>query len=138
MSELSYTNGEGDTVFTSQYLKNKKSCCKSSCLHCPYGHTVRTLGVQVEELADSNLSAATEIYDVFFKKDLVTSNLLASAFGNNSKLELSGRNFKVLLLKNTVIGLVEHKSGEYRNHYLGHYFSDQGIQDTDIRTALAK
>ena len=45
-NELSYVSPQGHTVFTSKFLKNRGTCCKSACLHCPYGYTLKKLGLQ--------------------------------------------------------------------------------------------
>ena len=33
-----YFNDKGLMVFTKQYHLNRGYCCKSGCLHCPYGY----------------------------------------------------------------------------------------------------
>ncbi len=48
-NELSYVNENGHTVFTSKFLKNRGTCCKTACLHCPYGFTLKKLGLQFRE-----------------------------------------------------------------------------------------
>lgn len=35
-------------------LKAKKRCCKSTCLHCPYGHTVKKLGIQFRKANEND------------------------------------------------------------------------------------
>lgn len=52
--ELSYISSEGYTVFTSQFLKNRGTCCKSACLHCPFGYTLKKCGLQFREVAESD------------------------------------------------------------------------------------
>lgn len=47
--ELSYLNEDGFTVFTSHYLKNKGTCCRSACLHCPYGFTLKKHGLEFKD-----------------------------------------------------------------------------------------
>jgi len=32
-----YFNNKGLMVFTERYLKERGSCCKNHCKHCPYG-----------------------------------------------------------------------------------------------------
>lgn len=51
--ELTYLTPEGYTVFTSQFLKNRGTCCKTACLHCPYGFTLKKLGLQFQEATAS-------------------------------------------------------------------------------------
>lgn len=52
--ELSYVTSDGYTVFTSQYLKNKGTCCRSACLHCPYGFTLKKHGLQFKEVKEED------------------------------------------------------------------------------------
>ena len=33
-----YKDDQGLVILTESYLKNRGYCCKSGCLHCPYGH----------------------------------------------------------------------------------------------------
>ena len=51
-----YLNKNGDSVFTSEFLKNKGTCCKSGCLHCPYGHTLNKFGIEIRDLSFENES----------------------------------------------------------------------------------
>jgi len=37
-----YYNEEGYRVFTAQYHLKRGHCCKSGCLHCPYGYDKNT------------------------------------------------------------------------------------------------
>ncbi len=59
--ELTYLSPEGYTVFTSQFLKNRGTCCKTACLHCPYGFTLKKLGLQFEEATLEQESAVVEV-----------------------------------------------------------------------------
>lgn len=52
--ELTYLDQNGNTVFTSQFLRNKGTCCKSGCLHCPYGYTVKKNGLQFREVLEED------------------------------------------------------------------------------------
>jgi len=52
--ELSYETQEGHTVFTSQFLRNKGTCCKSACLHCPYGYTLKKHGLEFKEVKEED------------------------------------------------------------------------------------
>lgn len=131
-----YTDENGNTIFKSAYYRKRGSCCKSSCLHCPYGYTLKTPGVKFEELNDSNFSQANEVYKKYFKQDDITSSLLGSAFGNQNTPKLTKENFKVLSLKGFICGLVEFKQGKYFKHYLKEEFSDQGINEAYLLSLL--
>ena len=126
---LSYLNNEGNTVFTSEYHRKKGSCCKSSCLHCPFGYTLKNPGIVIEELNPSNEIEAKEIYDVCFPQDNLSSSLLASAFKKKPLVEFNATNFKVITLKSHVCGLIEFADSEFKKLYLKDEFSDQGISE---------
>lgn len=59
--ELSYLTPEGYTVFTSQFLKNRGTCCKSACLHCPFGFTLKKCGLQFTEASSADAPMVEEI-----------------------------------------------------------------------------
>ncbi len=59
--ELSYLTPEGYTVFTSQFLKNKGTCCKSACLHCPYGYTLKKHGLEFSPPAPDDFAMIEEL-----------------------------------------------------------------------------
>jgi hypothetical protein len=61
--DFSYVNSEGFTVFTSHYLKMKGTCCRSACLHCPYGFTIKKSGLQFEEVAEKDLQRIQRLLD---------------------------------------------------------------------------
>lgn len=59
--ELSYLSPEGYTVFTSHYLKNRGTCCKSACLHCPFGYTLKKHGLTFLEVGEKDAEAVEAI-----------------------------------------------------------------------------
>lgn len=59
--ELSYLNAEGYTVFTSQFHKNRGTCCKSGCLHCPFGYTLKKFGLEFSPVQESEHSEIEKI-----------------------------------------------------------------------------
>ncbi|MBT4792514.1 MAG: hypothetical protein HON90_13160 [Halobacteriovoraceae bacterium] len=135
MSKKDYLNKQGHLVFTSEYHLSRGSCCKSSCLHCPYGHALKKENLTLEELNSSNLDDAKIIYDKYFLRSKITENLLSSAFGSNdSKSEFDNDTFKVLLLKNTVCGIVEIENKSVKALYLADYFEQQGIDEAIVMT----
>ncbi len=138
MNDKFYINENGDSVFTAQFLRQRGSCCKSACLHCPYGFTLNKLGLKLAELSVDNQLAAQKIYNQYFTKDDITSSLLGSAFKANSdsKPELSNKNFKVISLKDVVCGIVHVSNGHFKKLYLAEHFGDQGIDDARVRSLL--
>jgi len=126
MKELSYVNEDGNTVHTSQYLKNRKSCCKSACLHCPYGHTLNQFGLEFRSLTERDYSLANQILQENSKTG-VADSLLSSAFGGKQTKAIdssSANEYLIVLLKNFVCGLFQPSSNEL---FLLKYFQEQGI-----------
>lgn len=42
-------------------LRSKGHCCKNTCIHCPYGHTVKKFGLKFHSLSQDNLEIARKI-----------------------------------------------------------------------------
>lgn len=59
--DLSYLSPEGYSVFTSEYLKKRGTCCKSACLHCPYGYTLKKHGLEFVSVEDTDHEKIVEI-----------------------------------------------------------------------------
>ena len=110
MSEkLTYTNEEGFMVFTSEHLRKRGHCCKSACLHCPYGFTLKKHGLQFEEF-DNDSSYLTEL------------GLDADA--------LSGfmpQNILVISLKGVKCGLLLKNHIQIKKLFLKEYFRNQDL-----------
>ena len=58
-----YINSDGDLIFTENYHLKRGFCCKSGCVHCPYGH---------KEKIDPNVPA--EFRDMWGEKDFDPSS----------------------------------------------------------------
>jgi hypothetical protein len=84
MSENYYIDINGNTIFRSEFYKNKGRCCKSSCLHCPYGHTLRTQGLSLKKINDDN-SEELEIMAL----ELERKSLLAEYRDLSKKVDLT-------------------------------------------------
>lgn len=112
-AETSYINTEGNLVFTSTYLKNKGTCCKSACLHCPFGFTVKKLGIQFREVRSEEetllgeyISYAPAPIDLF-------------VFPNEHR--------QWILLKDQIAGVILKNHIVVKHMILGPHFKDQGI-----------
>jgi hypothetical protein len=114
-NELSYINNDGATVFTSAYHKKRGTCCKSDCLHCPYGHTQKKYFIEIVEMKPVHLKFANEI--IRDTKPVILSDvsmsLLASAFGPKEKLRVHHvtadniNNFAFGEFKGTICAVIE-------------------------------
>lgn len=133
---LSYEDEFGNTIFTSEFYKRRGSCCKSGCLHCPYGYTLNKIGIKLNAINSKNKRIAKSFFDKYINKSNFASSLLEGAFGAQ-KSAWDEKNFLLLTLKDRVCGLLEvDKKGEYKSHYLHPMFKDQGINDTYLRSLL--
>lgn len=50
-----------EDAMPSSSLKAKGHCCKNSCIHCPYGFTLKKFGLKFWQLCDDNLEIAEKI-----------------------------------------------------------------------------
>jgi len=131
LSELTYDNEQGHTVFTSQFLKNRGSCCKSACLHCPYGFTLKNHGLKFEAIAKDKLSLAKNIIDSNSKKESVSGSLLDQAFGSSKKEVTINKfnldSFSFVKIKDVVCGVVKKGKLQLNELYLVDQFKEQGL-----------
>ena len=112
--EKSYENAEGLTVFTSLYLKKRGTCCKTSCLHCPYGHTLKKLGLQFADWTPEREAEAKGIL-----KEVGQEAVDLSAFLPD--------NVKFILIKDQVCGLLTKNHIVIKGLYLRPHFQQQGL-----------
>lgn len=96
--ELSYLTPEGHTVFTAHFLKNRGTCCKSACLHCPYGYTVKKLGLQFKMVEESDFPLVEEIL-----RENSTNMDWKSFWPENMRFVLLKEKVAGLMLKNHII-----------------------------------
>ena len=112
--DKSYENAEGFTVFTSVFLKKRGTCCKSACLHCPFGYTLKKCGLQFADWEESRSSEALAILKEVGQESVDLSSFLPD-------------NVKFILIKDQVCGLLTKNHIVVKNIYLRPYFQDQGI-----------
>lgn len=53
-------------------LKKRGRCCKSTCVHCPFGHTLKKLGLKFHKIDEYDSSLLKEYY---FKEDSYIATL---------------------------------------------------------------
>lgn len=142
-NELSYTNENGDLVFTSAYHKKRGTCCQTECLHCPFGHTLKHHFVEIVEMKQQHIKFANEIIRDTRPVELseVSMSLLASAFGPKEKLRVhhitsdNVNNFAFGQLKDTICAVIEFstklsessRGRSVKEIFLKKEFLDQGI-----------
>ncbi len=132
MSELFYINEEGNNVHTSQFLKNRGSCCKTNCLHCPYGTTLSNFGLEFIQLTNEDMAEANAIIKANQPPDSETlgQSLLQEAFGKSKKAEVTKFNFEdfyFVTLKGHKAGLVKKGRLQLKELFLKEHFKEQGL-----------
>lgn len=138
MSELFYLDNEGNNVKTAQFLRNRGSCCKTNCLHCPYGTTIKNLGLEFQQLKLSDLNAGNLIIkEAIGDTDTIGASLINSAFGNQSAEKVTKFNFDqfhFFLLKGKVAGLAKKGRLQVKKIYLKQHFQDQGLDLSTVES----
>lgn len=134
MNERSYINEDGFVVFTSSHLRAKKSCCHSNCLHCPYGTTLRNIGVKIEPASEFPSEIVQKLKDLLFPRSSFSSSILEEAFGKSRSED--DKDLFVLSLKGIVCGLAYIKNQRLDKFALKEHFQDQGITDSYLRSII--
>ncbi|MFG1501362.1 DUF5522 domain-containing protein [Halobacteriovorax sp. XZX-3] len=141
-AKLTYTNEQGREVKTSQFLKNRGSCCKTSCLHCPYGFTLNKHGIQSQEISVNDITKAQAIVDANQQESLsVASSLMGAAFGGSKpkKLTITESNscdFAFVELKGEIFGLIEKGGLQAKKLYLKEQFKEQGLDLDTVNSVI--
>ena len=135
LNDLTYLK-DGLDVKTSKFLKNKGTCCKTSCLHCPYGFTLKKEGLSLEVISNENFETASLMAKKVEKDESsLASSMLASAFGPTKKSsvfsEKSKHNYLLVKIKGEVCALVRKRGLRVTEIVYAKHFEDQGIT-TDI------
>lgn len=112
--ELSYQTPDGYTVFTSHYLKNKGTCCKSACLHCPYGFTLKKHGLTFKEVKEEDLT-------------LIETMLEESGNGGFDWKPFFPDNIRIVLLKDRECGVFFKNHIQIKHLFLKKHFDNQGL-----------
>ena len=112
--ELSYVTPEGNTVFTSQFLKNRGTCCKSACLLCPYGYTLKKLGLQFREAIAGDEEKIQQFID-----ESGGTNVEWKAFMPS--------NVQFIELKGTLVGVMMKNHIVVKHVFLLPHFQNQGL-----------
>ncbi len=120
--ELSYVTADGFTVFTSQFLKNRGTCCKSACLHCPFGYTLKKIGLQFRPAVDGEEGKISEI-------------ILASGVTEPDwKSFMANGNVQFMEIKGTVCGVMMKNHIVVKHVYLLPHFTNQGLNKDIIES----
>jgi hypothetical protein len=112
--ELSYLSPEGHTVFTSQFLKNKGSCCKSACIHCPYGFTLKKHGLEFVEITESD-------------HDVIDSIMVESTLAPVDWRIFPAEHIRLIKIKGTLCGFILKNHIVIKHLYLKPHFQNQDL-----------
>ena len=141
--KLTYTNDAGEDIYTSTYLLNRGTCCKTNCLHCPYGHTLKNFSIKTVPIEEEYIKYANEIISESKPVELsdLASSILAEGFGKKNKVigqHITLENFNDHALgqfKDVICGVIkfsnklsESNSGRgIKGLYLKKEFQNQGL-----------
>lgn len=120
--ELTYLSPEGYTVFTSQFLKNRGTCCKTSCLHCPFGFTLKKLGLQFVEATEAD----QEKIETIINTSSVSAKVDWRAFMPS--------NVCLVKIKEEVCGVMLKNHIVVKHLYLKPHFENQGLSKEMIES----
>jgi hypothetical protein len=140
MTELTYLK-DGHDVKTTQFLRNRGTCCKTSCLHCPYGFTLKKEGLEFLTVTHENFSKAQELApDTSASENSVAASFLASAFGEaKPKTFISNDNkadFLLVTLKGEICALVKKSGLQATEIFYAKHFDKQGIDLDSVNGSL--
>jgi hypothetical protein len=121
--ELSYLSPEGYTVFTSQFLKNRGTCCKSSCLHCPFGYTLKKCGLEFQAVTESEFESVEKIFS-----DVSTPTPDWKSF--------YPENILLIKLKGSICGLLLKNHIVVKQLFLLPQFQNQGLSKEMVESYL--
>jgi hypothetical protein len=128
MDDARYALPDGRSVFTTEFLKNRGNCCKSSCLHCPYGFTLDSFGIKFQETLDREF--INKVLKDNGEGQDYTSRMLQQNLGNKKAFDLSKYSddeIMILEMKSTLCGFVIIENNEMTQMFLEVHFKNQGI-----------
>lgn len=132
MQELTYIDENGKEVKTVQFLRNRGTCCKTACRHCPYGFTLRNKGLQFSDYSPQ-WKALAEKWVKEWKRPQrgIATSLLAEGLGHQQKAfsldDYPAKSLKFILLKGKKIGLAVIPGIQVKEIFLSTYYQNQGI-----------
>lgn len=108
-----YIDDARNPSMKSETLIKRGHCCKSACIHCPYGFTLKRFGLKFLSIDETNKSLYNDLEkQIDMKLDLES---------------YSANDYKLLTLKNFVIGLIRVDHLFVREFEILPSFKNQGI-----------
>jgi len=138
----SYITNDGLRIWTSEHLLKKGACCRSSCLHCPYGHTVKTIGLNISDYDDSYLEEMNQILEAqgHKKSQNIALRLLEEINEQKEQIELFSMDkglIRIIKLKDFFCGFIFLSNGKVDQLFLKSEFQFQGITKSVVREFLS-
>lgn len=153
-NELTYLNEAGEEFYTSTYLLNRGTCCQTDCLHCPYGHTLKSFSIEVLPMENKHIKYANEIIKDSRPVELssLSASILAAGFGKKDKIgvhhitEDNLSNFAFGQFKDVVCAVIEFSTKlsesaggrAVKEIYLKKEFQGQGLGVEHINRKVIK
>ncbi len=75
-NELTYLSPEGHTIFTSRFHRKRGTCCKSACVHCPFGYTIKKHGLEFRPVTQEDSSFLESVAGTVDWKSYLPDNVL--------------------------------------------------------------
>lgn len=122
-NELTYETPEGYTVFTSQFLKNRGTCCKTACLHCPYGFTLKKHGLAFREAKDEDFPH-------------IETMLQESGQAAVDWKPFYPENIRLILIKDVVCGFLLKNHIQIKHLFLRPHFKNQDLSKEMVEAYL--
>lgn len=120
---LTYLSPEGNTVFTSQFLKNRGTCCKSACLHCPFGYTLKKCGLEFVEFTES-------------QAELLESIMVESGASSVDWKTFTPENIKFIAIKGAICGFLLKNHIVIKHLFLKPHFQNQNLSREMVESYL--
>jgi hypothetical protein len=133
----------GEMIFTSHFLKKRGRCCRSSCLHCPYGHTLEKINFEIRDYEpEQKLYLDKVLNENEYNKPLsVADSLLSQNLGSKRKSidlsEFAPSDIKMIYLKKYFVGFLTLTEGKLDQYFLGKQFQFQQIERHHVEKALS-
>lgn len=142
-NQMTYTDEAGNQVFTSTYLQKRGTCCKTNCLHCPYGFTLKNYSIEIVPMNEKQIKFANTIISDSKPVELspLSASILAGAFGKKEKIgvhhitEDNYSDFAFGQFKGVICSVIEFskrlsestQGRAIKNLYLKKEFQNQGL-----------
>jgi len=123
-------------ALSSSFLRKRGSCCKSNCLHCPFGRTLREIGVKIIAQDSTSIEVINHLISKLIPQNPVTNSLLAGAFGKQENY--NNDQAYLLSLKDIPCGIAYVEGNKLIKHFLLDEFSDQGIDAVYLEGLLCE